>query len=702
MAERLLVTSALPYANGPIHLGHLAGAYLPADLYCRYQRLAGREVLYVCGSDEHGVPIMLRAREEGVDPQEIVDRYHVQIREAFERFGMSFDVYGRTTSPVHRETSQDFFRVLQEAGAFRVRAEQQLYDPEAGLFLADRFVRGTCPSCGYEDAYGDQCERCGISLSPKDLLNPRSALTGAEPVLRETTHWYLPLGEMQPSLEAYIAEHPDWKAHVLGQVRSWFAGGLADRAMTRDLPWGVPVPVPDTEGKVLYVWFDAPIGYVSATKEWARDVAGDPEAWRRFWQDPATDLVHFIGKDNIVFHCLIFPALLMAHNAATPEGAPKWVLPAHVPANEFMNLEGQKLSTSRGWAVWLHEALEAFEPDLLRYALATMLPEQKDADFSWREFQARVNAELADVLGNFVNRTLTFAHRFAEGRVPALEAPSDLDREALRQLGEFPHRIAAAYEGFRLREAVQETIGLARLGNKYFNDTEPWHTRNSDPQAMRNTIHVCLQLCGGLSVLMDPILPEAAAKLRGMLRLEGVRPSAPGGTPGTVGWQAAATPLLTEGHPLGEPAILFRKVEDEVIEAQLALLAERARQSAGAAPAAPEGPPFEPAKETIQYDDFAKLDLRLGKVVAAEPHPNADKLLRLEVDLGYERRQVLAGIAAQWNPEDLVGRKVVVVANLAPRTMRGLESQGMVLMAEDREGRLVPVGAESEPGAVVR
>jgi methionyl-tRNA synthetase len=696
MADRLLVTSALPYANGPLHLGHLAGAYLPADMYCRYQRLAGRDVVYICGSDEHGVPIMLRAREEGVDPQEIVDRYHAQIEEAFEAFGMSFDYYGRTTSRTHRETSQDFFRTLDEAGLLTVRRDEQLFDPEAKLFLADRFVRGTCPNCGYEDAYGDQCENCGVSLSPAELVNPRSALTGAEPVMKETRHWYLPLGDMQPRLETYIASHPEWKAHVRGQVQSWFSDRLADRAVTRDLPWGVPVPAEDADGKVLYVWFDAPIGYISATKEWARQ-QGDPEAWRRYWQDEASALVHFIGKDNIVFHCLIFPAMLMAHNDASGEGQPRWVLPTDVPANEFMNLEGRKLSTSRGWAVWVHEALEAFPPDLLRYALAATLPEQKDADFSWREFQARVNGELADVLGNFVNRTLTFVHRFAGGKVPPLADPSDLDRDVLARLAAFPTRIGAAYDGFRLREAVQETMALARLGNKYFNDTEPWHKRESDPQAMLNTIHVCLQLCASLAILMDPVLPFSASRLREMLNLRGVRPSSPAGEPGTLGWEAAATTLLLEGHPLAESAILFSKVEDEAIEAQLRLLEQRAAKAE-----TPAGPPFAPPKDTIQYDDFAKLDLRLGEVVVAEAHPNADKLLRLEVDLGYERRQVLAGIAEQYAPEEVLGKKVVVVANLAPRKIRGLESQGMVLMAEDREGRLVPVVAESEPGSVVK
>lgn len=714
-ATRLLVTSALPYANGPLHLGHLAGAYLPADLFCRYQRLKGRDVLYICGSDEHGVPIMLRAREEGVEPQEIVDRYHARIERAFRRFGMSFDYYGRTTSPTHHATSQAFFRTLYDAGVFTERTEEQLYDPEAGLFLADRFVRGTCPVCGYEDAYGDQCENCGTSLSPKELIDPRSALTDAVPEVRTTTHWYLPLGDLQPRLEAWIAEHPEWKPNVRGQVGSWFNAGLTDRAMTRDLPWGVPVPVEGAEGKVLYVWFDAPIGYISATKEWA-ERQGTPDAWRRYWQDDGTDLVHFIGKDNIVFHALIFPALLMTHNEAmdrarSGEAGPRFVLPANVPANEFLNLEGRKLSTSRGWAVWLHEALDDFEghagssggaADLLRYALATTLPETKDADFAWADFQTHVNSELADILGNFVNRTLTFAHRFAGGAVPPLETPSDADRAVLDALAGFPEKIGAHYEAFRMRDAVAATMDLARLGNKYFNDTEPWHTRTTDERAMRNTIHVCLQLCASLAVLMDPVLPFSAERLRRMLRLEGVRPSTPAGEgpsrpSGTIGWDAAATPLLVEGHALSEPEILVAKVEDDAIQAQLDKLESRA------ADASADGPPYEPLADEIQYPDFARLDFRVGRVLVAEPIEKADKLLRVEVDLGFERRQVLAGVAKHLAPGDLVGKHVVVVANLAPRKMMGLESQGMLLMAEDRDGRLTPVFAsEAEPGAVVR
>jgi methionyl-tRNA synthetase len=486
-SDRLLVTAALPYANGPIHIGHLAGAYLPADLFVRYQRLSGRDVAFICGSDEMGVAILMRAIREDRTPEDIVDTYHPQIKENFERFGMSFDYYGRTTSDVHQETTQDFFRVLDEKDVFNLKTEEQLYDPKAEMFLADRFVVGTCPVCGYEEAYGDQCEQCGSSLSPTELGNPRSTLTDASPELKETTHWYLPLEEMQPKLEEWIDSHPEWKNNVLGQIQSWFDDGLKDRAITRDVPWGVPVPEDvaerhglDAEGKVIYVWFDAPIGYISATKEWAEE-EDEPEKWKTYWQDEDTRLVHFIGKDNIVFHCLMFPGMLMEHG--------DFVLPDNVPANEFLNLEGQKLSTSRGWAVWLHEYLDDFGdergPDLLRYALATTLPETKDADFSWEDFQRRVNGELADVLGNFVNRTLTFAHRYFDGTVPPLEEPSSADEEVLETLSEVPDTVGEAYERYRTREAVFETMALARAGNKYFNDTEPWHTREADPRRAR-------------------------------------------------------------------------------------------------------------------------------------------------------------------------------------------------------------------------
>lgn len=692
-----MVTAALPYANGPVHLGHLAGAYLPADLFSRFQRMKGEDVVFVCGSDEMGVAIMVRARNEGINPQDLVDRYHPMIEEAFAGFGMSFDHYGRTTSPVHAETSQDFFRTLARKDVFALRTEEQLYDPEAGIFLADRFVIGTCPTCGNENAYGDQCEKCGSTLSPKELINPRSTLSDATPELRETTHFYLPLGDFQGRLDQWISTHPEWKPNVLGQVRSWLNDGLKDRAITRDVPWGVPVPTDvaeelgiDAAGKVIYVWFDAPIGYISDTKEWAIK-QGDPDAWKPYWQAEDTRLVHFIGKDNIVFHCLMFPAMLMAHGGYT--------LPENVPANEFLNIEGDKLSTSRNWAVWLHEYLEDFEPDLLRYALATMLPETKDADFNWSEFQTRVNSELADVLGNFVNRTLTFAARFADGNVPALVDPSEADEAALNELATFPDRIGSAYDAYRNREAVFETMALARLGNKYFNDTEPWHTRKSDPQACANTIHVSLQICAALSVLMEPVLPFSAARLRSMLNLSGVRSSLPGGDPGSIAWQDAGTSLLKDGHALGEPGILFTKIEDDVIEEQKAKLGSA---GASADDAAEEASPFEPLKELIQYDDFAKLDLRMGTIVAAEELPKSKKLVRTEVDLGFETRQILAGIKEHFAPGDLIGKRVAVVANLAPRKMMGLESQGMILMAEDREGALFLMQSDGENGSVIR
>jgi methionyl-tRNA synthetase len=695
--KRILVTAALPYANGPIHIGHLAGAYLPADLYVRYQRLMGRDIVFIGGSDELGVAIMIRAQSLGISPQDIVDLYHPMIRDGFQAFGMSFDHYSRTTADIHRETSQDFFRRLAEKGVFKLRTEKQLFDPKAAMFLADRFVRGTCPTCGYDDAYGDQCEKCGTALSPLELLNPRSTLSDATPELRETTHWYLPLGDMQPMLEKWIATHPEWKPNVLGQVKSWFNDGLKDRAITRDVPWGVPVPEDsaraagvDATGKVIYVWFDAPIGYISSTREWAAQ-EGDPDRWKAYWQDPESKLVHFIGKDNIVFHCLMFPAMLMAHG--------DYVVPENVPANEFLNLEGKKLSTSRNWAVWLHEYLEVFEPDLLRYALATTLPETKDADFSWSDFQARVNSELADILGNFVNRTMTFAERYFDGRVPLLENPSREDHKALSTLAGFPARIGASYEAYRNREAVFETMNLARLGNKYFNDTEPWHTRKTNLQACGNTIHVSLQICAALSVLMEPVLPFSAAKMREMLRLSGIRSSLPGGTHRGLGWNDAGQPLLEVGHVLGAPVILFTKIEDSAIEAQLAKL--HAGDPAPAETPVTPALPYAPVKSEIVYDDFAKLDLRMGTVRVAERVPKADKLLRLEIDLGFETRQILSGIAEQMMPEDMIGKRVVIVANLAPRKLRGFESQGMVLMAENRDGKFSLIQSEGEDGAPV-
>jgi len=692
--ERLLVTAALPYANGPLHIGHLAGAYLPADIYTRFQRLRGKPIVFICGSDEHGVPIVLRARKDGVSPQEIVDRYHVQMRDAFTAFGMSFDHFGRTSGKVHAETSQEFFTALDAKDAFIQKTESQLFDPKAQMFLADRFVRGTCPQCAYEDAYGDQCEKCGRSLSPKDLKNPRSAISDAIPEVRETTHWYLPLGKLQPGLEAWLGQHEDWKVNVLGQVRSWLQEGLGDRAVTRDQTWGVAVPAAsaqkagvDASGKVLYVWFDAPIGYISFTREWAQ-AKGDPEGWKRWWQDPSTRLVHFIGKDNIVFHCLIFPAMLQAHG--------DYVLPDQVPANEFLNLEGKKLSTSRGWAIWLHEFLEDFPADYLRYSLARILPETKDADFSFADFQAHVNNELADTLGNLINRSLTFATRYFDGKVPALEDPSEADLAMLAEIARYPAIVAEHLESFRFREALNEVMSLARVGNKYFNDAAPWATRKSDVRACGNTIHVAAQLAASLSILMDPFLPFAAESVRRMLGLEGVRSSSGGAGRGEIGWDDAVRPLLSAGQPLGPIEILFTKVEDEAIAKQ------RAKLEAAAPAAPPPEGPYKPIADSVTYDDFAKLDLRVGLVKTCEPVKKSKKLLRCEVDLGFETRQILAGVALQFKPEDLVGRKVVVVANLAPRTMMGLESHGMMLMAADRQEVLFPVSADAEPGSSIR
>lgn len=693
-AKRILVTSALPYANGPLHLGHLAGAYLPADVFVRYHRLLGSDVVYICGSDEHGAAIVMRARKDGVTPQEIVDRYHAMAQEDFAGIGMSFDHYGRTSSPTHHETAREWFRTMADKGAFVTKTETQLYDPEAKLFLADRFVKGTCPNpnCGYTEAYGDQCEKCGTAHSPTDLIDPKSTVSDATPELREVTHWYLPMGAHQAELEAWIAEKTDWKTNVLGQIRAWFKMGLGDRAMTRDLPWGVPIPEDagraagvDPEGKVLYVWFDAPIGYVSSTREWAQ-AQGDPERWKTYWQSEDTRLIHFIGKDNIVFHTLSFPLMLKLHG--------DYVLPENVPANEFLKLEGDKFSTSRGWAVWLGEALEAFPADYLRYSLLRALPETRDADFTWADFQAHVNNELADNFGNFCNRTIKFTTKYLDGTVPPLVDPSEADQTMLAELATFPERVGALIDGQKMREAVQELMALSRMGNKYFNDSEPWATRSSDPARCGNTIHVSLQICAALSILAEPFLPFTAEKLRATLRLDGVRGSLPEAE-GELGWKDAGRPLLAAGHALGEPEILVTKVEDHAIAAQLKLLTDRA------AVAAAKNSPHAPIKDTIVYDDFAKLDLRVGHVLVAEKVKKSKKLIRCEVDLGFEKRQILAGVAEHMSPEDLVGKRVIVVANLAPRKMVGLESQGMLLMAENRAGELVPVGAQSEPGSTV-
>ena len=677
--ERYMITSALPYANGPIHLGHLAGAYLPGDIFARYCRLKQRDVVYICGSDEHGVPIMLRARAEGISPQEVVDRYHAMIKESFEKVGMSFDYYGRTSSPVHHQTSRDFFEHLAEKDIFVRKTDKQLYDPEAGMFLADRFVRGTCPKCGYEDAYGDQCERCGTSLSPADLINPRSAITNARPVEKETTHWYLPLADFQPKLEAWINAHPEWRPNVLGQIQSWFRDGLKDRAVTRDLPWGVALPEAvaraagvDASGKVLYVWFDAPIGYISATREWAAQ-QGDPDLWKRYWQDPQSKLVHFIGKDNIVFHCLIFPAMLMAHG--------DYVLPLNVPSNEFLNLEGNKFSTSRNYAVWLNEYLEKYDPDSLRYTLASNMPETRDADFSWNDFQARHNNELADILGNFVNRTFTFISKYYDGAVPARGALDALDQEMIEQIARAAVEVGEQLDAFRFKEATRRFMDLARFANKYFNDQEPWKTRKSAPEKCATTLNLCAQAARSLAVLMSPFLPFGARKLWQMLQLSG--------TPEAATWEGIADLQLPAGHRLGKLEILYSKIDDAVIAEEVQRLKQALSGNNGAAEAA--------EVEHISIDEFKKIQLKTARVIAAEAIPKAKKLLKLQIELGTEKRQLVAGLAEHYRPEDLVGKTVIVVANLQPAVIRGVESQGMLLAVEDG-GKLIVITPE-QPAA---
>lgn len=675
MSKRILVTSALPYANGPIHLGHLAGAYLPADLYTRYQRLKGKDIIHICGSDENGVPITIAAEKEGVNPQEIVDRYHTMNKDVFKKFGIDFDYYGRTSSETHKKTSQDIFLNLHEQGIFSKHKQEQFYDEEADMFLPDRYVKGTCPNCGHPEAYGDQCEKCGTSLSPTDLIDPVSAITGNKPIIKETEHWFLPLGDFQEWLEEWIGSRKNWKPNVIGQCKSWLDTGLGDRAVTRDLSWGVPVPLPDAEGKVLYVWFDAPIGYISATKEWA-DLQGEPDLWKTYWQDEDTSLIHFIGKDNIVFHCIMFPATLKQHG--------DFILPENVPANEFLNLEGQKLSTSKGWAVWLHEYLEDFEADLLRYALGTTLPETKDSDFSWKDFQNRVNSELADILGNFIFRTHSFTHRFFDGAVPELSNPTELDIETLKKISLQRKKIEESYESFRFREAIYETMELARIGNRYFTETEPWKTRMENPEACGNTLYVCLQITAALSVLFEPILPNKMHLLKQQL-----------GVPETIKWDHVDDHLLPSGQLIEKGEILFEKIEDEEVDAQINKLKKRASKNE------PPQKDFPPLKDEVDFGNFTSLDLRAGKIIAAEKVEKSNKLIQITVDLGFEERTILSGIAEFFDAKEIVGKSVCVVANLAPKKMMGIESNGMILMGEDSEGTLHFVETEAEPGSPV-
>lgn len=663
--NRYTITSALPYANGPIHIGHLAGVYVPADIYARYLRMKGKDVLFIGGSDEHGVPITIKARKEGVSPQEIVDRYHEIIRDSFERFGISFDVYSRTSAPIHHQTAAEFFTNLYNKGVFLEKSNQQYFDVEANQFLADRYITGTCPHCSYEKAYGDQCESCGTSLSPLDLINPRSALSGNKPVLKETKHWYLPLDKAESWLREWILEghKEDWKVNVYGQVKSWIDQGLQPRAVTRDLDWGVKVPLPETEGKVLYVWFDAPIGYISAAREWAENTGKD---WEPYWKAEDSKLVHFIGKDNIVFHCIIFPFMLQQ------EGS--FVLPDNVPANEFLNLENDKISTSRNWAVWLHEYLDELpgKEDVLRYVLTANAPETKDNDFTWKDFQARNNNELLAVFGNFVNRTLVLTHKYFEGKVPALDHLTDADKAVLAEMQHYPEKISHSIELYRFREALSELMNLARLGNRYLTENEPWKIFKTDSERVKTILAVSLEIVARLAVLSEPFLPFTAEKLRKMLRI------------GSFGWDDTTRPALLEaGHQLGDAVLLFEKVEDSMIEQQVQKLLDTRKANV-----ALEEKPVKPQKEAIQFDDFTKMDLRVGTILEAELVPKTKKLLKLLIDTGIDQRTVVSGIAEYYQPENIIGQQVVMLVNLEPRKIRGIESQGMIMMAENSDGKL--------------
>lgn len=661
--KRTLITAALPYANGPVHIGHLAGVYLPSDVYARYKRLKGEEVLFVCGSDEHGVPVTIRAKKEGISVQEAVDKYHALIRDSFEQFGISFDVYSRTSAAVHHETASEFFRKMNEKGDFLIQSSEQYYDAEAGQFLADRYIQGTCPKCGFENAYGDQCESCGSTLSPAELKNPRSMLSGSAPVLKETKHWFLPLNRYEAWLKEWILEgHKEWKPNVYGQCKSWIDQGLQPRAVTRDLEWGVPVPADDAEGKVLYVWFDAPIGYISATKEWAETKG---QAWEKWWKDPETRLLHFIGKDNIVFHCIIFPVMLKAHG--------DFILPDNVPANEFLNLEGQKISTSRNWAVWLHEYLSDLpgRQDALRYALAACAPETKDNDFTWKEFQARFNNELADIAGNFVNRALVLSQKYFEGKVPACGPLTDADRDLISVLEKAPGMVSDHLENFRLRQALAEMMQVARSGNKYLADTEPWKLIKADPARVATILHLGLQASALLARLMEPFLPFSSEKLKNML------------PPLPAGWPGKEVMVLGAGSALGKAEILFSKITDEEIQQQLDRLeTSRAENSA-------EIEKTEALKPDVSFDEFQKMDIRVATILEAEFVPKTKKLLKLTLDTGTDKRTVVSGIAEFHKPEEIIGKHVLLLANLAPREIKGIRSQGMILMAKNSSGELV-------------
>ena len=704
--KRTLVTSALPYANGPVHIGHLAGVYVPADIYVRYLRMRGEDVLYVCGSDEHGVPITIKARQQGCSPQDIVDKYHKIIKDSFSGLGINFDIYGRTSSEVHEKNASDFFRKLYDEGKFITRESEQYYDPEAKTFLADRYIVGTCPKCGAEGAYGDQCEKCGSTLSPEELINPKSKLSGAEPVKKKTSHWYLPLDQYEKWLSEWILEdHKEWRSNVYGQCKSWIDGGLQPRAVSRDLDWGVPVPVEGAEGKVLYVWFDAPIGYISNTRELL------PESWDKWWKSADTKRVHFIGKDNIVFHCIVFPSMLKAYGDG-------YILPDNVPANEFLNLEGDKISTSRNWAVWAHEFLNEFpgKQDVMRYVLTANAPETKDNDFSWKDFQVRNNSELVAIFGNFVNRAVVLTHKYFGGKVPACGNLLDIDREALAEIPALRASLERNIEGYHFREALKDAMSIARVGNKYISDTEPWKVAKTDLERTGTILNVCLQICADLAIAFEPFTPFAAEKLRNMLGVginagfdhrkgeqETVNTYRPGegsalhtvssadGLPSCgvcLDWShLGETDLLPAGHQLNQPELLFAKIEDEAINAQLARL-DAIRAEREAAAKAEAAKVVAPQKDECTFEDFEKMDIRTATVLEAERVPKTDKLLKLTIDTGIDKRTIVSGIAEFYSPEDMVGKQICILANLAPRKIRGIESKGMILMARQGDGKM--------------
>lgn len=672
--KRNLITTALPYANGPVHIGHLAGVYVPADIYVRYLRKKGEEVAFIGGSDEHGVPITIKAQKEGVTPQDIVDRYHKIIKDSFEELGISFDIYSRTSSRTHHELSSAFFKKLYEDGKFIEKTSMQFYDEKAGQFLADRYIVGTCPHCGNERAYGDQCEACGTSLNATDLINPVSAITGNKPELKETKHWYLPLDRYEDWLKEWILEgHKEWKPNVYGQCKSWLDSGLQPRAVTRDLDWGVPVPIEGAEGKVLYVWFDAPIGYISATKDLT------PE-WEKYWKDPETRMIHFIGKDNIVFHCIIFPAMLKA------EGS--YILPDNVPANEFLNLEGDKISTSRNWAVWLHEYLVEFpgKQDVLRYVLTANAPETKDNDFTWKDFQTRNNSELVAIYGNFINRTLVLTQKYFNNIVPERGELTDYDTEVLAEIPRIIERVEKNLDTFHFRDALKEAMNLARLGNKYLADTEPWKVIKTDENRVKTILNICLQISANLTTLMEPFMPFSSNKLREFMNID------------IIDWDKMGDHVIVAGHQLGQAGLLFEKIEDDVIQAQVdKLLATKKANEMASVTAAP-------AKENINYDDFMKMDIRVGKIIAAEKVSKTKKLMKLTVDTGIDERTIVSGIAEHYSPEEVIGRQVSVLVNLEPKPLKGIVSQGMILMAENADGSLsfVTPDKDVKPGSEIR